>query len=144
MRTMGSTISVRVHNEDGDLVHVELDPHWTEEESEHVKTVHVKRYGGEGETPLGRIDTKEHVYHTRHQELADFVRWSDRTVTLGLEELILAGQEGVEEVDFFDERNRTRYSISLEMLRQGWIVRREKIGWRWATPLEYWTKRRRG
>lgn len=138
----GTVVSVRVPNEDGDLVHVELDEHWTEDESENVLTVHVKRFAGGGDTPLGRIDKAEKVYHVRHHELADFVRWSDRTVTLGLEELILAGQEGVEEIHFFDERNKTRYSISLEMLRQGWIVRREKIGWRWATPLEYWTKRR--
>jgi len=110
-KTMGSHISVRVHNQDGDLVHVELDPHWTEEESANVLTVHVKRFGGDGETPLGRIDTKEKVYHVRHHELADFVRWSDHTTTLGLEELILAGQHDVEEVDFFDERNSTRYSI---------------------------------
>lgn len=142
MKTMGATISVRAHNEDGDLVHVELDPHWVEDESENVLTVHVKRYATDGGTPLGRIDIKEHVYHIRHHELADFVRWSDRTTTLGLEELILAGQHGVEEVAFFDERNKTRYSISLDELRQGWVVRREKIGWRWATPLEYWTKRR--
>lgn len=134
--------AVRVHNEDGDLVHVELDEHWTEQESEHVLNVHVKRFGGDGSTPLGRIDTRERVYHVRHQELADFVRWSDRTTTLGLEELILAGQNEVTEVQYLDERNGTRYTISLEMLRQGWIVRREKIGWRWAVPLEYWTKRR--
>lgn len=142
MKTAGNMISVRAHNEDGDLVHVELDEHWTEEESENVQTVHVKRFGGDGGTPLGRIDMKEHVYHARHQELADFVRWSDRTTTLGLEELILAGQRDVEEVQFFDERNKTRYTITMDMLRQGWVVRREKIGWRWAVPLEYWTKRR--
>ena len=140
----GMVSAVRVPNEDGDLVHVELDEHWVEEESEHVLTVHVKRYGGDGGTPLGRIDLREHIYHTRHQELADFIRWSDHTVTLGLEELILCGQNAVEEIQYYDRRNSTRYTISLEMLRQGWIVRREKIGWRWATPLEHWTKRRTG
>lgn len=138
----GQVISVRVPNEEGDLVYVELDEHWTEEESEHVLTVHVKRYGGDGSTPLGRIDKRERVYHVRHQELADFVRWSDHTTTLGLEELILAGQNDVVEVQYLDERNSKRYTITLDMLRQGWIVRREKIGWRWAVPLEYWTKRR--
>jgi hypothetical protein len=138
----GTVMAVRVHNEEGDLVHVELDKHWTEEESEHVLTVHVKRYTGDGGTPLGRIDTREHVYNVRHQELADFVHWKTHTVTLGLEELILAGQHDVTEVHYFDERNRKRYTISLEMLRQGHIERREKIGWRWITPLEWWTVRR--
>ncbi len=140
----GSVISVRVPNEDGDLIHVELDDHWTEEESENVLTVHVKRYGGDGGTPLGRIDKKERVYHVRHHKLGDFVHWKTRTVTLGLEELILAGQEDVTEVQFFDEQNSTKYVISLQMLRDGWIDRREKIGWRWATPFEWWTKRRTG
>lgn len=135
-------MAVRVHNEDGDLVHVELDKHWTEEESENVLTVHVQRYEGDGGTPLGRIDKRERVYNVRHQELADFVRWDDRTVTLGMEELILAGQNDVTEVHYFDERNRARYIITMDMLRKGYIVRREKIGWRWATPLAWWTKRR--
>jgi hypothetical protein len=141
--TEGQVTAVRVRNEEGDLIHVELDPYWTEEESPDVLTVHVRRYGGDGQTPLGRIDRRERVYHVRHHELADFVRWSDRTVTLSVEELILASKNEVREVQYLDERNGARYSIPMEMVRsEGYIVRREKIGWRWATPLMMWTKRR--
>ncbi len=135
--------AVRLYNLDGDLVHFELDPYWTEEESADVLTVHVRRYGGDGSTPLGRIDKRERVYHARHQELTDFVRWSDRTTTLSVEELILARHEGVHEVQYLDERNSTRYSIALDVLRDtGYAAKREKIGWRWAVPLMMWTKRK--
>lgn len=134
--------AVRLRNQDGDLVHVELDPYWCEQESPDVLTVHVRRYHANGSTPLGRIDTRERVYHVRHHELADFVRWSDRTTTLSVEELILASENGAEEVQYWDERNSTRYSISFEVLRDtGYVVMREQIGWRWAVPLMMWDKR---
>jgi len=145
MQTVSPYISVRLHDQDGDLVHIELDKHWLEDESESVASVYVKRFKTDGGTQLGRIDRKEHVYHLRHHGLQDFVRWSDRTVTMGVEELILARQEGCTEVQYLDERNSTRYTITLDMIRDnGYAVMREKIGWRWAVPLIYWTKRRTG
>jgi hypothetical protein len=141
---MGGTQAVRVHNIDGDLVHIELDEHWIENESENVAVVHVRRFGNKsGSTQLGRIDRREMVYHLRHHGLQDFVRWSDKTVTLGIEELILARQEGVIEISYLDERNSTRYSVSIDMVfPHGYAVKREQIGWRWALPLEFWTKRK--
>lgn len=141
--TIGNVMAVRLHNEDGDLVHIELDKYWFEDESENVANVYVQRFKTDGGTELGRIDRKERVYHLRHHGLQDFVRWSDRTVTIGIEELILANQEGCTELQYLDERNKTRYSITLDILRSsGYVVKREKIGWRWAVPLEYWSKRR--
>lgn len=138
-----SVMAVRLKDEDGDLVHIELDEHWVEEESEHVAIVHVRRFKGSSSTILGRIDRREKVYHLRHHGLEDFVRWSDRTVTLGIEELILANREGVVELSYLDERNGARYSISIDLVRsQGYAAMRERIGWRWAVPLEFWTKRR--
>jgi hypothetical protein len=141
---MGNIQSVRVPNEDGDLVHIELDPHWVEEESENVGMIHVRRFGASsGSTILGRIDRSECVYHLRHHNLNDFVRWSDRTVTLGLEEMILAREAGVIEISYFDERNKTRYTLPMDMVYpNGYAVPREQIGWRWAVPLKYWTKRK--
>lgn len=137
--------TVRLPDENGDKVEFTLDPYEARPESEHVLAVHVKRFGGNGSTPLGRIDTREKVYHLKHHGLADFVRWSDRTVTLGVEELLLASQNEVTELQYFDEENSTRYTIDMDTLRStGYAVRREKIGWRWAVPLEMWTKRRVG
>jgi hypothetical protein len=134
---------VRLPDENGDTVEFELDPFEVKPESDNVLAVHVKRFGGNGSTPLGRIDVKEHVYHLRHQGLADFVRWSDHTTTMGVEELILAKQNGVTELAYLDEANSIRYTITMESVRDtGFAVRREKIGWRWAVPLEMWTKRR--
>lgn len=132
---------VRLHNEEGDLVDISLDDHWLKDESETTARVYVKRW--RKETQLGRIDRNERVYHLRHHGLEDFVLWSDRTVTVGIEELILAKQEGVTELQYLDERNSTRYSITMDVVRHtGYAARREKIGWRWAIPFEAWTKRR--
>ena len=135
--------TVRLPDENGDTVEFSLDPHQAKPESENVLAVHVKRYGGDGSTPLGRIDVKEKVYHLKHHGLADFVFWKDRTTTLGVEELLLASQNGVTELRYFDEANSTRYTIDMDTVRStGYAVRREKIGWRWAIPLDMWTKRR--
>ena len=119
-----------------------LAPHWTEPESENVLTVHVQRYKGKGSTILGRIDTKEHIYHARHHDIADFVRWSDRTVTMSIEELRECAKHGVLWVEYFDETHSVGYTISLDRIRTtGEPKEREQIGLRWCVPFDEWERR---
>lgn len=129
---------VRAPADEG-IVEIRLDPHWVREEAPGILRVHVKRYEGQGDTALGRIDFQERTYHLLHHSLADFVRWSEMSTTLGIEELRLAAEHGCLWIDYLDELNSKQYRITLERARKvGVAKRRERIGWRWVVGLDEW------